>query len=116
MKKITALILSLALVFSLAACGGSKTDAPAQDNSNDATASSGPNSYGYDVSAEAPLKIVSTSALNATHCCYAGFYQPFMDLVTEMSDGKITWETYMSGELVEGVQIIEKPDTFTVDV
>lgn len=28
MKKITALILSLALVFSLAACGGSKTDAP----------------------------------------------------------------------------------------
>lgn len=102
MKKITALILSLALVFSLAACGGSKTDAPAQDNSNDATASSGPNSYGYDVSAEAPLKIVSTSALNATHCCYAGFYQPFMDLVTEMSDGKITWETYMSGELVEG--------------
>lgn len=29
MKKITALILSLALVFSLAACGGSKTDAPA---------------------------------------------------------------------------------------
>ena len=42
MKKITALILSLALVFSLAACGGSKTDAPAQDNSNDATASSAP--------------------------------------------------------------------------
>ncbi len=98
MKKLIAILLICMMVFTFAACGGDSGDTSGESGE----ASEGANSYGYDVSAEEDLTIVMTSALNATHCCYAGFYEPFMALVTEMSDGKITWETYLSGELVEG--------------
>lgn len=105
-KKILSLALALMVALSLVACG-SKTETPAPSTPEattpaPSTPASGVNSYGYDVSGEEDLTIVMTSALNNTHCCYAGFYEPFMALVTEMSDGKITWETYLAGELVEG--------------
>lgn len=101
-KKFLALLLSATLVLSLAACGGGD-ETPADTNDGDAAQStSGVNAYGYDLTGAEPLEIVMTSALNNTHCCYAGFYEPFMDRVTELSDGLITWETYLSGELVDG--------------
>lgn len=108
MKRTLSLALALLMSLSLVACGGSNTPGTEAPNTSKAqteessAAGGGANSYGYDVSGEKPLEIVMTSALNNTHCCYAGFYEPFMALVTEMSDGKITWETYLAGELVEG--------------
>lgn len=95
-KRLFAAILAVAMVMALVACGDKNETKP---NSNSV---SGVNEFGYDLSGVEDLKIVMTSALNATHCCYAGFYEPFMTKVTELSSGKITWETYLAGELVEG--------------
>ena len=105
-KRLAALLLTLALTLALTACNGSEpqTPQPPQDSGGESQTgeSGGANAYGYDLSGVSPITIVMTSALNNTHCCYAGFYEPFMALVTEMSDGLITWETYLGGELVEG--------------
>lgn len=105
-KRLVALFLTLALTLALTACNGSETQTsqPPQDSGGEGQTneSGGANAYGYDLSGVSPITIVMTSALNNTHCCYAGFYEPFMTLVTEMSDGLITWETYLGGELVEG--------------
>ena len=106
--KSLALALSLAILLALVAgctTGGSSSASsgtPSSSTTSNSEAAGGANSYGYDLTGVEPITIVSTSALNNTHCCYAGFYQPFMELVTEMSDGLVTWETYLSGELVEG--------------
>lgn len=102
-RKILVLTLTLTMALALAAgCGPGGSPAASPNPSGSTAAPGGPNSYGYDLTGAEPITIVATSALNGSHCCYAGFYEPFMELVTKMSEGLVTWETYLGGELVEG--------------
>lgn len=105
-------------VSGLAGCGQAKTEtgAPAsQENSREmgeGTPEGGPGKTdqggdlagtgSYDLSGVEPLTLSVTSALSLNHGCWVGFYVPFMDQVTEASQGLVTFEVYSAGELVEG--------------
>lgn len=56
----------------------------------------------YDLSGVEPITLSVTSALSLNHGCWVGFYVPFMEKVTEASQGLVTFEVYSAGELVEG--------------
>ncbi len=102
LQRAILVVLSLALIFSLASCGGSSASTPAPSAAASPSATSSVNEYGYDLSGIEPMTLVATSALATSHCCWAGFYEPYIALVEEMSSGLITFETYNGGELVEG--------------
>lgn len=110
MKKALALILSLALVLALAACGttaATPTAAPATAAPTAAAATAAPSA---DPLADLdPIQIVFATPNGATNI-ESVYAQKWMELVTERSGGKITFDYTNAGalgsyaELLEGVQ------------
>ncbi len=83
-------VLSFVVAFMLAASCSYAADSSTADASR------------YDLSGVKPITIVATSALNPTHCCWEGFYAPFMARVEELSNGLVKFEYYVGAELVDG--------------
>ena len=104
-RRIFALMLALVLSLSLVSCGNDSTPSGGNGETPSGSETSGGNvsaSGEYDLTGVEPITIVATSALNTTHCCWEGFYQPFMERVEELSGGLVTFEYYLGGELVDG--------------
>ena len=80
MKKLTAIILALIMVFSMTACGG--------DNGETAT-----------TDGEYPTMTLTLAALDKEDTAKAHDLKLFMDLVTEKSGGAITFNDYWSASL-----------------
>lgn len=104
-KNALSLLLALVLVLTLASCGNNSAPSGGSESPSGGTETSGSgnsSSGEYDLTGVEPITIVATSALSTTHCCWEGFYQPFMERVEELSDGLVTFEYYLGGELVDG--------------
>ena len=104
-RRLTALFLSLALAIALSACGGGGGSAETPSGGDDPSGETGGQvsaSGEYDLTGVEPITIVASSALSTTHCCWEGFYQPFMERVEELSGGLVTFEYYVGAELVDG--------------
>lgn len=121
MTKIISLIVALALILSLAACGGS----PAETSQNTSTpASTAPsvdpetgekyiynsstgeiairyNPADWDFSDVGEYTFTVSAAINDTHGQWVGYSQPIFDFIEEVSGGKVTFDTFTGGELVE---------------
>ena len=108
-KKMLALVLAAAMTLSLAACGGSKTDAPA-DTSTDAPADA-------DTSADATVYKVGICQL-VQHEALDAATQGFIDALNEALPGQVEIEnnnasgdatncaTIVNGYVSEGVDLI----------
>lgn len=124
LKKLSALILALAMVFALTACGG--TSEPAE------TPAEAPANTPAEVPAETPAETPDYSydfdiatALNPTHGQMVGFWTPWSEAVTAATDGKVNFTFYTAGELIEsgqeydglqeGIIDIAAPISFTYD-
>ena len=112
MKKFTKAAMFLTAVsIGLVGCGQAKTktaEIPSQESSQgekQKDVGTGEDSAAegkYDLSGVEPITLSVTSALSLNHGCWVGFYVPFMEKVTEASQGLVTFEVYSAGELVEG--------------
>lgn len=94
MKKILALILALAMILTLAACGSApatETTAAAEVMATEA-ATQAP-------AEEAPTYTFKVSITQSTTDPMATYTQQWMDEVTEKTNGAITFEFYPNGEL-----------------
>ena len=108
-KKLLALVLAAAMTLSLAACGGSKTDAPA-DTSTDAPVDTG-------ASADTTVYKVGICQL-VQHVALDAATQGFMDALNEALPGQVEFEnknasgdsancsTIVNGFVSEGVDLI----------
>jgi TRAP-type C4-dicarboxylate transport system substrate-binding protein len=112
MKKFTKAAMFLTAVsIGLVGCGQAKTktaEIPSRESSQgekQKDVGTGEDSAAegkYDLSGVEPITLSVTSALSLNHGCWVGFYVPFMEKVTEASQGLVTFEVYSAGELVEG--------------
>ncbi|MGI6747570.1 MAG: hypothetical protein ACOX4V_07475 [Anaerovoracaceae bacterium] len=93
-KKIIALLL-VGLVILLTACSGSP------DTNTPDTGDTSSGSSEYDFSDVSPMTFRVATALPSTHVQWTQFHEPFMKECEELSGGKITFETYTAGELIE---------------
>ncbi|WP_242035096.1 TRAP transporter substrate-binding protein DctP [Mesobacillus harenae] len=57
-----------------------------------------------------------TSALSPKHGLWVGFYEPWMEQVEKETEGRVTFETFTSGELVEATNEMEALKQGTVDI
>ena len=89
----------LFVTFVLAACGGETTST--DEGSNDS---------GEKIT----LRV--TSALAPTHGQWEGFFVPWMEQVTEESNGRVEFVTFTSGELVEAGNELDALNEGTVDI
>ena len=100
MKKFLALLMTLAMVLSLAACGGGN-DAPANTPANnDAPASS-------DGGSDAPQfeKMTWKYTCSATeNTCWADMGRDFGQMVSDATGGAVTVEVYAADQLTSGNQ------------
>ena len=108
MKKLFALLLALVMTLSLAACGGSKTEAPAADSgsSSDQTTTEAP--------AEAKVLRLSTH-LSIDHSTMQ-MAQKFKELLVEKSGGTLDVEFYTDGQLGGQTENCESLKAGTVDM
>ena len=116
MKKIFAMLLALAMVLSLAACGGSSapaateapaTEAPAATEAPVETAPAGPE---YT---EITLKFGTSSAESSLT---AKAFMEWGRLLSEASDGKVNVEVYCSSVLGNNTEMIQGAQMGTIDV
>ncbi|WP_078428350.1 TRAP transporter [Alkalihalobacterium alkalinitrilicum] len=84
------------LVLFLTACGGSSE-----------TSNQGNNEESDSNSNEETITLIVASGLSTTHAMYEGFYGPWMERVTEETNGRVQFEFFPSGELVEITQKLE---------
>ncbi|MDD3347896.1 TRAP transporter substrate-binding protein [Oscillibacter sp.] len=88
-KKILSLTLALSMVFGLTACGGSKTEAPAEKPAE-----------GVEAPAESGFDTEYTWSFSTTYASAAvvvQMYQKFAELANEYTDGKVTINVYPDG-------------------
>ena len=85
MKKLLAILLCIAVVFSFAACGGS-------DNGGETTEPE-------QTTADYPEMTLTCAGLDKEDTAKAHDLRIFIDLVTEKSGGKITFNEYWSAQL-----------------
>ncbi|MDD3347220.1 TRAP transporter substrate-binding protein [Oscillibacter sp.] len=111
MKKILSIVLALALIASLAACGGSKTDAApettAPSDTTPAASGSGYTGGEYKLTASshmAPEDLVSM------------YMDDFCDRVEEKSEGKITFDRFYSSQIANQAESAEGLKVGTIDV
>lgn len=97
MKSKTLLITVGLASLLLTACGGASE---ADESSN----------------SDKTYKLRVTSALSTNHGLWVGFYEPWMKKVEEDSDGRVTFETFTSGELVKATNEMESLKQGTVDI
>ena len=107
MKKLLALVLTLACVMSLVACGGSKTEAPA--------ANSG------DSSSSAPAAPVKATVLKLNHPSAEGgpydlMSKEFKRLIEEKTEGRYQIEIYNSNALGTQEEALESCALGTLDM
>ncbi|PIC78028.1 TRAP transporter substrate-binding protein DctP [Sporosarcina sp. P19] len=95
-SKMFLVIIGFALLL-LTACG---EDSEKAANSNDGET----------------YKLRVTSALSANHGLWVGFYEPWMKKVEEDSDGRVTFETFTSEELVKATNEVEALKQGTVNI
>ena len=93
MKKLICLALALMMVLSLAACGGAKTDAPKTDAPKADAKYDGP-AVKYSVN--------FTSSEQQNPIYIAAFNR-----VTEKTDGKVTFEFFYSGQLMDAASTMD---------
>jgi len=119
MKKFLALLLALAMIFALAACGAKAEEPAAKESAAEEPAAKEPaaeepedttNEWGYDVSAADPIEIVFACPNGATNI-ETIYSEKWMEAVTERSEGKITFDYTNGGalggyaELLDGVNM-----------
>ncbi|SCZ79334.1 TRAP transporter substrate-binding protein [Acidaminobacter hydrogenoformans] len=97
MKKLVSILLVLAMVFSLAACGGGTTEpaAPAEQPSGETPAAE-MESYSWSVGIDSPEDTVTFIYAKA-----------FSDKLAELSDGKITLQVFPNGQLGSDREVAE---------
>lgn len=103
MKKLIALLLALTMVFALCACGASEEAAPA----------AAPEAAPADPDFTITMKLGYTGndeTLSSTYMV------KWAEAVKAASDGRIVIETYSSGQLGTGVEMIEAVDLGTLDM
>ncbi|MGJ9457820.1 TRAP transporter substrate-binding protein DctP [Oceanobacillus sp. CF4.6] len=99
MKKIIIVVIGLTLITVLAACSG---NASGDNTSSDSSSET----FTFRVS----------SALSDNHGIWTGFYVPWMEQVTEETDGRVSFETFTSGELVDASNEMEALNLGTIDI
>ena len=109
MKKIIALVLAMAMVFCMAACG--KTEAPAAPAASTAPAAT-TTPAAPAAPAEKTVDDLDAIEITLAHCNNEASYpaqgvQMVMDLVTERTNGKITWDAYPNSALGGYVELTE---------
>ncbi|MBQ4467816.1 MAG: C4-dicarboxylate TRAP transporter substrate-binding protein [Firmicutes bacterium] len=88
MKKLLAILLCIAVVFSFAACGGSSEEPAADDQQS-----------GEATDVEYPEMTLTCAGLDKEDTAKAHDLRLFIDLVKEKSGGKITFNEYWSAQL-----------------
>lgn len=68
------------------------------------------------VSEAAPMKLRFSSALSTNHGHYEGFYLPWMKLVEKKTDGKILFDAFPTGEIVEATKEYDALREGVVDI
>lgn len=115
MKKLLALVLALAMVLTLAACGSSKTEQPAASNQPAAEAPAAEAPANTNDDATLVLKIgVSTNEEDPRSKAAL----QFADEIKEKTDGKLTAQLYPAGQLGGDADLINSMalDSGTVDI
>ena len=112
MKKIIALVLALAMVLCMAACGGSEPAAPAASTTAPAATTTTTTPAAPAAPAEKTIDdldpIEITMADNNNEASYPSQgLQMFMKNVTEKTNGKITWDFYPNSALGGYVELTE---------
>lgn len=111
MKKLLALLLAMCMVFALCACGA-KEEAPAAAPAAPAEAPEASEEFSW-ANAD-PIKIKFAHG-------YAGgelaveLVDEWMKLVTEKSEGKITWDYYPGGSMGTITELLEQTDLGAID-
>ena len=105
MKKLMSLLLVLAMVFSLTACGGKKEDS-----------SESQEKPGTEETADTPVKLTVVSAGNTKDNAISKGYDKFAELVEEYSNGNITADVYYGSEMGSLSACVDGVFQGTIDV
>jgi TRAP-type C4-dicarboxylate transport system substrate-binding protein len=116
-SRIGMLLLSLIMVLSFAACGGDKTDAPANTDppASDADQDATTDPAADPEPAADPITITYASNDAPGALRYDIFEQGFADLMKEKTNGRITVEIYPSGSLSKPGELLDAIKAGTVD-
>lgn len=98
MRKITSLLLALAMTLALASCGGNTADAP----SNGGSASDTPSGDGGQPAFEKMTWAANTAGAAGSN--FAAGLEKFAELMSEKTNGAVTVEVYTSDQLTNGSQ------------
>lgn len=96
LRRIQALLLAAAMVVTLAACGGGSNNSASTETTTDSAPAA---STEVAADAEYPEMTLTMAALDKEDTAKAHDLKIFMDLVTERSGGKITFQEYWSAQL-----------------
>lgn len=113
MKRILALVAASALVFSLAACGGGNTNAPAASNGGNTSTPVNKPAEGMQETPDLILRLSEDQSPDypTTMGC-----QRFADLVYERTNGRIRIDVYDSGTLGDTTKVTEQLQYGAIDM
>lgn len=115
-----AFVISMVLVLALliAACGGggSQTGGPSGGNGGGAGTGGGTGSGNGAGSAGETITLRAATGLSPQHGWWAGTVVPWMDRVTELTEGRVQFETFTGGELVSVPDEADAVLNGTIDV
>lgn len=100
-KKILFSAIVSLILFVLTACGGGSNQATNSNNNGEGSETDSGSA------SEESMTLVVATGLSAQHGWYAGFFVPWMEKVTEETNGRVQFETFTSGELIEVTHELE---------
>ncbi|WP_295580553.1 TRAP transporter substrate-binding protein [uncultured Oscillibacter sp.] len=114
MKKLLTIVLALALLSSLAACGGKQADTapPPADPGTSAPADTGGDTGGYT---GGEYKFVTSSHIAKEELATV-YMDHFCDLVEERTGGKITFDRFYSGQIANQAESAEGLKVGSIDI
>lgn len=110
MKKLMSLLLALAMILSLTACGGGKETPPASQD-KPATEEAKP-----EETTDPPVNLTVVSAGNTKDNAISKGYDKFAELVEEYSNGNITADVYYGSEMGSLSACVDGVFQGTIDV
>ncbi|WP_295580555.1 TRAP transporter substrate-binding protein [uncultured Oscillibacter sp.] len=112
MKKLLTIVLALALLSSLAACGGKKTETTPPPADTGAPAETGGDTSGYT---GGEYKLTASSHM-APEDLVSVYMDDFCDRVEERSGGKITFDRFYSSQIANQTESAEGLKVGTIDI